>query len=159
MASTNKTTRSATGAKKATKARSPKVTGAKAKPVAARTHQGRAGIGSKPTTIDEYLAQVDADTRRVLEKLRQTIRRLVPDAEECISYSMPAFRFEGKVIGGFAATANGGSYYPFSGSTLGTLAAALRGYSQTKSAVHFTLEAPLPATLVDTLLKARIAEL
>lgn len=113
----------------------------------------------KPATIDEYLASVKPDRRAALEKLRQTIRKIVPDAEECISYSMPAFRYRGHVIAGFLATADGCSYYPFSGTTLSTLASDLAAYRQTKSALHFDPKRPLPVALVRKLLKARIAEL
>ncbi len=112
----------------------------------------------KPATIDEYLAHVSGDKRAVLENLRQTIRKIVPNAEECISYAMPAFRLRGTVIGGFAVTAKGCSYYPFSGSTLGALADDLRGYEGTKGALHFTSEMPLPTGLVRKLIKVRIAE-
>ena len=89
---------------------------------------------------------------------RRAIKAAAPKAEECISYAMPAFRLNGAVVAGFAANAKGCSYFPFSGSTLATLAADLEGYSQTKSALHFTPDAPLPKGLVRKLLKARIAE-
>lgn len=112
----------------------------------------------KPKTIDDYLATVKGDKRIALDDLRKTIRSIAPRAEECISYGIPAFRLDGPVVAGFAATAKGCSYFPFSGSTLRTLAAELGGYSQTKSAVHFTPEEPLPATLVRKLLKTRVAE-
>jgi len=110
----------------------------------------------KAKDIDEYLAGVDGERRALLAQLRKTIRTIVPKAEECISYGIPAFRVDGKVVAGFAATKTGGSYYPFSGSTLRTLQQDLARYSSTKSALHFT--APLPATLVRKLLKTRIAE-
>ena len=109
-------------------------------------------------TIDDYLAGVAPQSVALLQKLRQTIHALVPEVEECVSYGLPAFRYRGKVIAGFAATSNGCSYYPFSGSTLGTLAPALEGYSQTKSALHFGPTRSLPVALVRKLLKARIAE-
>ena len=113
----------------------------------------------KPADIDAYLAAQPADRRAALEKLRKTIHSLLPEAEECISYSMPGFRYRGKVVAGFLATTKGCSYFPFSGTTLGTLAAELRGYSQTKSALHFTPDKPLSVALVRRLLNARIAEL
>jgi uncharacterized protein YdhG (YjbR/CyaY superfamily) len=113
----------------------------------------------KSATIDEYLANVNGAKRAALTKLRRLIRRLVPQAEECISYAMPAFRLRGKVIAGFAATSKGCSYFPFSGSTLGTLANELEGFDKTKSALHFTPEEPLPGGLVRKLLRARIAEI
>jgi uncharacterized protein YdhG (YjbR/CyaY superfamily) len=79
-------------------------------------------------------------------------------AEECISYRMPAFRLDGKIVAEFAATTKGCSYFPFSGTTLRTLARELAGYGGTKSSLHFDPARPLPATLVRKLLKARIAE-
>jgi uncharacterized protein YdhG (YjbR/CyaY superfamily) len=112
----------------------------------------------KPATIDEYLATVEPDRRTALEKLRRTIHAVLPDVEECISYSMPAFRHDGRVVAGFLATSKGCSYFPFSGTTLSTLAAELRASDRTKSALHFDPERPLPASLVRKLLKARIAE-
>jgi uncharacterized protein YdhG (YjbR/CyaY superfamily) len=112
----------------------------------------------KPVTIDEYLATVRGDRRTALEHLRKTIRSIVPKADECISYSMPAFRLDGAVVAGFLATAKGCSYFPFSGSTLATLSADLEGYDRTKSALHFHPDAPLPKGLVRKLLQARIAE-
>ena len=112
----------------------------------------------KATTIDEYLSDVTGERRAALEKLRQTIRRIVPRAEECISYGIPAFRLDGRVVAGFAATNKGCSYLPFSGSTLRTLARELEGYGGTKSSLHFDPAKPLPATLVRKLVKARIAE-
>ena len=77
---------------------------------------------AKPKTIDDYLATVPADRRRALSALRATIHGVLPNVEECISYSMPAFRHDGRVVAGFLATATGCSYFPFSGSTLATLA-------------------------------------
>jgi uncharacterized protein YdhG (YjbR/CyaY superfamily) len=109
-------------------------------------------------TIDDYLSRLRGDRRTALVRLRKTIRSIVPRAEECFSYGMPAFRLDGAVVAGFQATSKGCSYYPFSGTTLQTLAHELRDYSKTKSALHFTPEQPLPATLVRKLLKARIAE-
>lgn len=108
--------------------------------------------------IDDYLARVNPKHRVLLQALRKTIRTIVPEVVECISYRMPAFRFDGKIIAGFAATSNGCSYYPFSGRTLKTLEANLEGYDRTKSALHFGPDKPLPTTLVRKLLEARIAE-
>jgi uncharacterized protein YdhG (YjbR/CyaY superfamily) len=108
--------------------------------------------------IDDYLAEVSPKGRALLQSLRKTIQSIVPEAQECISYKMPAFRYQGRIIAGFRATTKGGSYYPFSGTTLKTLADDLAGYSQTKSALHFGPDKPLPASLVRKLLEARIGE-
>jgi uncharacterized protein YdhG (YjbR/CyaY superfamily) len=112
----------------------------------------------EPTTIDAYLAGVSEDQRAALEHLRRTIHDLVPRAEECISYRIPAFRLDGAIVAGFCARAKGLSYFPFSGSTLATLARDLEGYERTKSALHFDASHPLPKSLVRKLLRARIAE-
>lgn len=113
---------------------------------------------SKPTDIDAYLSTVKGERRAALQALRRTIRAILPEAEECISYGMPAFRLDRRIVAGFAATAKGCSYYPFSGSTLATLARDLARYDKTRSAVHFGPDRPLPAALVRKLLRARIAE-
>jgi uncharacterized protein YdhG (YjbR/CyaY superfamily) len=112
----------------------------------------------KPTSIDHYLSTVKGDQRVALKQLRKTIRAIIPRAEECISYRIPAFRLNGKVVAGFLATTKGCSYFPFSGSTLRTLAKEVAGYEQTKGALHFDPTQPLPASLVRKLIKARIAE-
>ncbi len=123
-----------------------------------RTAEEREDHPMKPRTHDEYLSKVTPPRRATLNALRRTIRSLVPKAEECISYGIPAFRLDGRVIAGFSATAKGCSYFPFSGTTLATLGGELAGYGQTKSALHFTADAPLPKGLVRKLLKTRIAE-
>jgi uncharacterized protein YdhG (YjbR/CyaY superfamily) len=115
-------------------------------------------VARRPTTIDGYLATVKGERRTALEALRRTIRKIAPRAEECISYGMPAFRLDGRIVAGFAARTNGCSYYPFSGTTLRTLARDLQGHEGTKSAVHFGPDQPLPTALVRKLLRARIAE-
>jgi len=115
-------------------------------------------VPPRPKTIDDYLATVTGDRRAALVRLRKTIRAILPEAEECISYGIPAFRLGGTVVAGFAATAKGCSYFPFSGTTLATLADERAGYGGTKSSLHFRPERPLPAALVRKLLHARIAE-
>jgi uncharacterized protein YdhG (YjbR/CyaY superfamily) len=112
----------------------------------------------KPKSVDDYLSALPSPQRAVLSKLRSQIMRVLPRAEACISYSMPAFRVDGKVVAGFLATAKGFSFFPFSGTTLATLASDLNAYSQTKSALHFTARG-LPQPLVRKLLLARLAEI
>ncbi len=112
----------------------------------------------KPASIDDYLASVPPDRRAALQRLRRTIHSVLPNAEECISYSIPAFRHEGRVVAGFLATAKGCSYFPFSGATLTTLSRDLTRYDQTKGALHFDPARPLPVALVRKLLRTRIAE-
>ncbi len=90
--------------------------------------------------------------------MRDTIAALVPDAEQCISYSMPAFKLRGKTIAGFAAFKNHLSYLPHSGSVIRRLAKETDGYTKTKGSLHFPVDEPLPKTLVKKLLDARMDE-
>lgn len=109
--------------------------------------------------IDDYLRGLDEQTRATLGTLRAIIVEIVPEAEQGISYRVPAFRVDGVVIAGFAAFTNHLSYLPFSGSVLGQLADELRDYEMTKSSLHFARERPLPRALVEKLIAARLAEL
>jgi uncharacterized protein YdhG (YjbR/CyaY superfamily) len=113
----------------------------------------------KAKTIDGYRSTLTPERRAPLEKLRQTILSIVPQAQECISYGIPAFRLNEKVVAGFAATKQGYSYFPFSGTTLATLADAVGDFEQTKSALHFDAKRPLRAPLVKKLIRARRAEI
>ena len=115
--------------------------------------------GRKPTPIDDYLRELPADRRRALADLRAKIRSVLPGVEECISYRIPAFRVQGGVVAGFHATKRGCSYFPFSGTTLKTVARFVQAYHQTKSALHFSPDEPLPLPLVRRLIKARLAEI
>jgi uncharacterized protein YdhG (YjbR/CyaY superfamily) len=112
----------------------------------------------KAKTIDAYLAAVEPRRRATLEKLRRMMRALAPDAEESIRYGLPAFREGARIIGGFAATSKGCSYYPFSGRTLSALGEALEGYESTRGALHFDAKKGLPKALVAKLIATRRAE-
>jgi uncharacterized protein YdhG (YjbR/CyaY superfamily) len=109
--------------------------------------------------IDEYLRAVDEPKRSILQALRRTILEIVPHAEQGISYRVPAFRVDGKVVAGFAAFKDHLSYLPFSGSVLGQLGDELRGYTMTKSSLHFPVDRPLPKALVKKLIAVRLDEI
>jgi uncharacterized protein YdhG (YjbR/CyaY superfamily) len=108
--------------------------------------------------VDEYLRGLEEPKRSTLEALRRTILEIVPDAEQVISYRVPAFRVRGRTVAGFAAFKKHLSYLPFSGSVLPRLADELEGYAMTKSALHFPVDRPLPKTLVKKLIVARLGE-
>jgi uncharacterized protein YdhG (YjbR/CyaY superfamily) len=108
--------------------------------------------------VDDYLRRLEEPKRITLEHLRRTILMIIPEAEEAISYRVPAFRLHGKVIAGFAAFKNHLSYLPFSGSVLGQVADELEGYTRTKSSLHFPVDRPLPKALVKKLITVRIAD-
>jgi len=105
--------------------------------------------------VDEYLRGIEEPKRSTLEALRRTILEIVPDAEQVISYRVPAFRVDGETVAGFAAFRNHLSYLPFSGSVLSQLADELESYTMTKSALHFPADRPLPKTLVKKLIAVR----
>jgi len=108
--------------------------------------------------VDEYLRGVDEPKRSTLQALRRSILEIVPDAEQVISYRVPAFRVRGKTVAGFAAFKDHLSYLPFSGSVLAPLADELKGYTMTKSALHFPVDRPLPKTVVKKLVAVRLRE-
>jgi uncharacterized protein YdhG (YjbR/CyaY superfamily) len=110
------------------------------------------------TEIDQYLQALDEPKRATLSQLRDTIVAIVPDAEQCISYGMPAFRLRGKTIAGFAAFKSHLSYLPHSGAVIAALADETKGYTKTKGSLHFPVDEPLPKKLVQQLLDARMAE-
>ena len=109
--------------------------------------------------IDRYLAALDDPKRSTLEALRTSILEVVPDAEQCISYNMPAFKVQGKVVAGFAAFKNHLSYLPHSSSVLTALADDLARYETSKGALRFAVDKPLPKRLVKKLVATRMREL
>ena len=111
------------------------------------------------TEVDEYLRGVDEPKRSTLEALRRTILEIVPDAEQGISYQVPAFRIGGKTVAGFAAFKHHLSYLPFSGSVLRQLTDELEGYTMTKGSLHFPVDRPLPKSVVRNLIAVRLEEL
>jgi uncharacterized protein YdhG (YjbR/CyaY superfamily) len=108
--------------------------------------------------VDEYLRSIEEPKRTTLQALRRTILEVVPEAEQVISYRVPAFRLRGKDIAGFAAFKDHLSYLPFSGSVLGRLADELDDYTMTKSSLRFPVDRPLPKAIVEKLIAARLAE-
>jgi uncharacterized protein YdhG (YjbR/CyaY superfamily) len=111
----------------------------------------------KPASVDEYLATLSADKRGALEKLRRAIRFAAPGAVECISYAMPAFRLNGKLIGCYFAAKNHCSFFPGS-QPLAVCKKELAKYDTSKGTLRFSPGKPLPVALVKKLVKARIAQ-
>ena len=109
--------------------------------------------------IDAYIAALDEPKRGTLEALRQTILAIVPGAEQVISYGMPAFRVDGKVVAGFAAFSKHLSYLPHSGSVIARVPEANDGYTSTPGSLHFPVDRPLPRALVERLIAVRLEEI
>lgn len=113
----------------------------------------RAGTGS----IDEYLAPLSAEKRAALQALRRAIHAAAPGVEECISYQMPAFRLDGRVLVWFGAAAGHCAFYP-GAHPIAALAEELAAYDTSKGTIRFPPDRPLPAALVRKIVKLRIAE-
>src|SRR5690242_11034619 len=108
--------------------------------------------------IDTYLAGRPADQQVLLADVRATVHRLVPRAEETISYGMPAFALDGRVFFWMAGWKAHCSVYPMSDELLAEHGAELEGYGRTKGALHFTAARPLPPAVLAALVLARAAE-
>jgi uncharacterized protein YdhG (YjbR/CyaY superfamily) len=105
----------------------------------------------------EYLATVDEDKRAALKKLRKDIKVAAPKAEECISYGIPGFRLNGKLLVSYGAGAKRCAFYP--GSIVQEFTKELKDYDTSgKGTIRFSADEPLPSSLVGKIVKARMAE-
>ena len=110
-------------------------------------------------TVDEYLADLPAEQRDLLQGLRERIARLVPDATETISYGMPAFKLGGRFLLSYAGWKAHCSIYPLTDTFLASHRADLEGFDRTKGSIHFTPQQRLPDPVLDDLIRARVADL
>ena len=116
-------------------------------------------MSARDPRVDAYLAALPADQQGLLEGVRATIRRVVPDAEETIAYDMPAFRLRGRFLVSYAGWKRHCSLYPLTDSFLAAHAAEIEGFGRTKGSIHFTAAKPLPPALLDELIRTRVADL
>jgi len=107
--------------------------------------------------VDEYLAAVPGKERAVLEELRQTIRTAAPMAEEVISYRIPTYKYHGPLVF-FAAFKDHCSFYVVNKLILERFSSELMPYAISGTTIHFSADHPLPATLVEEIVKVRIEE-
>ena len=114
-------------------------------------------MAERHETIDAYLAGVPPEQRAALEALRATIRAIVPDAQETISYGLPTFRWHGNLVAFGAAKAHC-ALYPMSGDLIAANAEALAGFSTSKGAIRFQPDAPIPDALIRRIVETRMAE-
>jgi uncharacterized protein YdhG (YjbR/CyaY superfamily) len=113
---------------------------------------------AKPQTHEDYLTDLSDDERTALEHLRRTIRDAAPGVEECISYQLPAFRLDGKLLVGYGATAKHCAFYLMSSSTVEAHKEELKDFDTSKGTIRFQADEPLPTSLVRKLVTARIVE-
>lgn len=112
---------------------------------------------SKPTTHDEYLAALREDQRTALQRIRDLVQSVVPDAEERISYGIPVF-WRGRSLVGYGAAKRHCALYLMSSTVLASFQAETEGLDVSKGTVRFKADAPLPGSLVTALVEARLSE-
>lgn len=110
---------------------------------------------AKPATIDAYIAGFPAEVRDILEKIRLTIRKAAPDADETISYGMPAFTLDGPLVYFAAFTKHIGFFPPVRDEKLRREAST---YAGEKGNLQFPLDKPIPYVLISKIVKARVKE-
>lgn len=107
--------------------------------------------------VDKYLAALPAEQREALEKLRATILSVAKDADEKISYGMPTVYYKGNLVH-YAGFKNHMSLFGASAFVTQELKDKLVGFKTSKGTIQFTVEKPLPVTLVKAIVKSRMKE-
>ncbi len=97
--------------------------------------------------------------RNTLTHVRASLRRILPDSTEGLSYGVPSFKVDGTPVAGYAWFKNHCGYYPHSGLVLSGLEDELNGYEWSKGTLRFPIDEPLPESLLTLLVEARIREL
>ena len=115
-------------------------------------------MSSKPQTIDAYIAAFPTEVQEILEQIRETVKRIVPEAVETISYDMPTFNLNGTYLIYFAAWKKHIAFYPVSPKLADWLSEDLSGYKGTKGSVHFPLNKPIPMDLIEKIVAWRLNE-
>lgn len=109
-----------------------------------------------PKNINEYIANFPPEVQEKLEKIRVTIRKAAPKAEEAISYMIPTFKLHGNLVH-FAAYKNHIGFYPGAGG-IAAFQEELAGYETSKGTVQFSLDKRLPLTLIAKIVKFRVQQ-
>ena len=115
------------------------------------------GKSASISEVEDYLADVSPEARATLEKLRQTIKAVAPNAVEVISYQVPTFKLDGRMLVSYAAFKNHCSFFP-GAAPIKAHQDELKSYQTSKGTIRFPTSKPLPATLVRKLVKTRIKE-
>ena len=114
--------------------------------------------GKAAKTVDEYLANTPEPAQSALKHIRALIQSVVPkETTEVISYGIPMFKYNGMLVG-YAAFAKHCSLFPTGSGVIETFAKELNGFATSKGTIQFTVEKPLPASLIKKIVKQRIKE-
>jgi uncharacterized protein YdhG (YjbR/CyaY superfamily) len=116
-------------------------------------------MAMKKSPVDKYLAGIPDADRQALERIRKIVLKAYPGAEESTYYGLPAFTLNGKAFVAFRAAKTHCALHPLSGTVVEALGTKLAAFETSKGTVRFTPGAPLPETLIKTILKRRAAEL
>jgi uncharacterized protein YdhG (YjbR/CyaY superfamily) len=108
--------------------------------------------------VDEYIAAQPAAAQVVLENVRSSIRTALPDAEEVISYKMPAYKMTGEVVLYFAGWKQHYSLYPASEYVVATLKNQLPPYKVNRGTIRFALSEPVPVSVIKRIATLRAKE-
>ena len=108
-------------------------------------------------SIDEYIASFPVDVQKILEEIRATIKAIVPESEEYISYNMPAFKVNGEYFAHFAAWKTHIGMYPIPAGNKAFQKEIMK-YQGAKSSLNFPIGEPMPLKLIGKVVKFRIAE-
>lgn len=109
--------------------------------------------------IDDYFANIAPAQQAEFERIRRIVHEVVPSAEEGRSYGMPAYKYNGKPFLSAMARKKHLSLYPFSGKVIDLLRSQLAPYELTSGSIHFTEENPVPASLLQAIIAARLHEI
>ena len=110
-------------------------------------------------SVDDALAAYPPQDRAALRRVVDVARRLAPDAEDGVSYGIPALRVAGKPLVGVSRAAKHLSVFPFSPAALDAVRDALEGFDVSKGTVRFTADRPVPEDVLERLVAARLAEI
>lgn len=114
-------------------------------------------ISKTPTSIDEYIAGFSDDIQALLKEVRSTIKQAAPDAEESMSYGMPAYKTKGKPLVYFAGYKHHIGFYA-TPTGHAEFAKELSKYKQGKGSVQFPIDQPMPLELIAQIVEYRVIE-
>ena len=112
----------------------------------------------KPESVDDYIAAQPAPARPVLKRVRETIRKALPGATEGISYQIPVYRLDGRMVLYFAGFKQHYSIYPATPRVVASLRKELAGRLHSKATIRFPLAGAVPTRLIARIAKLRAAE-